>query len=113
MKRMVQKSKNELSSLDLIEMLRILAKNRHFRKVLPVFYSEEIELITEFIFFKPPNIFFKVYERIPRKKETPIKRTLFINNFFGEAKFNGAKAARMSGYSHKSAKQIAYKLKRS
>lgn len=87
--------------------------NRPRGKQSPVFSFEEIRAIANLIFFKPENIVLKVYKRVPRQKELPLKRKVFISKFVGEARFNGAKAARMAGYSPRSAKQIAYKIKKS
>lgn len=82
-------------------------------KESPTFSTEEIKIIADILFIKPPNIVLKVYSRVPRRKGLVPKRMAFINNYFGDAKFNGAKAARMTGYSKRSAKQIAYKIKQS
>jgi phage terminase small subunit len=40
------------------------------------------------------------------------KEELFITKYLGEAHFNGAKAARLAGYSEDSARQIAYEMLR-
>lgn len=98
-----------------MDVLRIVFKSRKYPrprgKQSPTFSVEEIKTIVEFLFFKPPYITLKVYKRVPRKKEMPIKRISFINYFLSDANFNAAKAARMAGYSPRSAKQIAYKIK--
>lgn len=100
-----------------MNVLGLVFRNKTFDrprgKNSPTFSFEEARAITDLILFKPPNIVLKVYERLPRKKDLPLKRRVFINKFIGEAKFNGAKAARMAGYSRRSAKQIAYKIKQS
>ncbi len=80
-------------------------------KESPTFSKEEITALADLIFFKSPHVVLKVYERLPKQREMPIKRRMFINHFLGDAKFNGAKAARLAGYSPRSAKQIAYKIK--
>lgn len=82
-------------------------------KESPVFSFEEIQAIVDLIFFKPRNIILKIYERTPHRKGLPLRRKVFLSKLLGEAKFNGAKAARMAGYSSRSAKQIAYKIKKS
>lgn len=79
---------------------------------MPIFNMEEMNVIATLIFFKPPHIVLKVYERMPRKKEVKFKRKAFLNHYLGDAKFNGAMAARIAGYSPRSAKQIAYKIMR-
>jgi len=79
---------------------------------MPIFNQEELNAIAELIFFKPENIVLKVYERVPRREELSLKQQQFVKHFVGDALFNGARAARMAGYSPRSAKQIAYKLLR-
>ncbi|MCK4817510.1 terminase small subunit [bacterium] len=37
-----------------------------------------------------------------------LKQRLFIDFYLGDANFNGAEAARLAGYSHKTAREIAY-----
>ncbi len=98
-----------------INVLNIAFKNKKFQrprgKQSPTFSFEEVKVIADLIFFKPPNIALKVYKRVPKEKDWPLKRRQFLNHFLGDAKFNAAKAARMAGYSPRSAKQIAYKIK--
>ena len=79
---------------------------------MPIFNLKEITAIADLIFFKPRNIHLVVYERVPRREELTLKQKSFIGHFVGDALFNGARAARMAGYSPRSAKQIAYKLLR-
>lgn len=95
------------------EVFRKKTFSRPRGKKSPIFTFEEVWAIANLIFFKPPNIVLRVYKRMPKKWEIAPRRMLFINYFLGEAKFNGAKAARMAGYSPRSAKQIAYKILRS
>jgi hypothetical protein len=99
----------------LLNIISMVFKNKKYQrprgKKSPTFTIEEIKAIVEFIFFKPPNIIIKVYERMPREKDWPMRRKAFLNHYLGDAKFNAAKAARMAGYSPRSAKQIAYKIK--
>jgi hypothetical protein len=98
-----------------LTVLNLIFKKKNYErpkgKQSPKFSTEEITALADFIFFKPENIIFKVYERKPKERDMPFKRKVFINHFLGDAKFNAAKAARMAGYSPKSAKQIAYKIK--
>jgi len=94
-------------------ILRAKKFQRPRGKASPTFSIEEVRALTDLLFFKSPNVVLKTYERVPRKKDMPIKRKMFVNHFLGNAKFNAAKAARMAGYSPKSAKQIAYKIKQS
>ena len=98
-----------------LNVLNLIFKNKKFQrprgKHSPQFSFEEIRALADFLFFKSPYVILKVYKRLPQRKEPPLKRRLFINHFLGDAKFNGAKAARLSGYSPRSAKQIAYKIK--
>ncbi len=102
---------------EVLDALELVFKNKRFDrprgKKSPTFSIDEIRAIIGFILFKPKHIVLKVYERIPREKEPTIKRRLFLDYFFGDARYNGAKAARMAGYSPRSAKQIAYKIKQS
>ena len=98
-----------------LNVLEMVFRNKTFPrprgKQSPTFCSDEVQVIAELLFFKPPHIVLKIYERTPRERDMPLKRKVFINKLLGEAKFNGAKAARMAGYSPRSAKQIAYKIK--
>lgn len=95
--------------------LRILFKSKRFPrprgKMSPIFSFDEFQDIACLIFFKPPGIVIKKYERTPKEREITFKRRWFIAYYFGKANFNGALAARMAGYSHRSAKQIAYYLR--
>ena len=79
---------------------------------MPIFNLREIKAIADLIFFKPRNIHLIVYERVPRRDEITLKQQQFVKHFVSDALFNGARAARMAGYSPRSAKQIAYKLLR-
>ena len=96
-------------------VLNMLFKDKRLQrpkgKQSPKFTQEEIDALACFIFFKSSNVSLRLYERIPKEREMVPKRKAFVKHFFGEAKYNGAKAARMAGYSSKSAKQIAYKIK--
>ena len=98
-----------------LNVLNFIFKNKKFQrprgKQSPTFSFEEVRVIADLLFFKPPHIILKIYRRLPQDREMPIKRKLFINHFLGDAKFNAAKAARLAGYSPRSAKQIAYKIK--
>ncbi len=42
-------------------------------KQSPIFSFEEIFDIANLIFFKPPNIVLKVYKRVSRKRDAPLK----------------------------------------
>lgn len=98
-----------------LNVLNLIFKNKKFQrpkgKQSPQFSFEEIRALADLLFFKSPYVVLKVYKRLPKENELPLKRRLFIKHLFGDAKFNGAKAARLSGYSPRSAKQIAYKIK--
>src|SRR3989344_4141552 len=82
-------------------------------KESPTFSKEEIHALADLLFFRSPYVVLKVYERLPKEREMPLKRHVFLDHLLGDAKFNAAKAARMAGYSPRSAKQIAYKIKQS
>jgi hypothetical protein len=103
--------KSVLDILGVIHRKKKYARPRG--KQSPKFSNEEVNAIADLLFFKPRNIVLKIYKRVPQKTELPLKRQLFLKHFLGAAMFNGAKAARMAGYSPRSAKQIAYKLMRS
>src|SRR3989338_11430107 len=75
--------------------------------------KEQITALADLIFFKSPYVVLKVYERLPRKQELPLRRKMFVRPLIGDARGNAAKAARLAGYSPRSAKQIAHKLLRS
>lgn len=80
-------------------------------KLSPKLGSDVVPALVDFLFFGSPNVEIRVYKRLPKEREIPLKRRTFLNYFFGIAMFNGAKAARLAGYSVRSAKQIAYKLR--
>ncbi len=82
-------------------------------KQSPQFSFEEVKALADLLFFKSPYVVLKIYERLPRKQELPLRRKMFVHHLIGDAKGNAAKAARLAGYSPKSAKQIAHKLLRS
>lgn len=109
--------KNELYTKGLINVLGYLYRYKTFKRPrgtkMPIFNMEEMNAIATLIFFKPPHIVLKVYERMPKEKGLKMKRKAFLNHYLGDAKFNGARAARLAGYSPRSAKQIAYKIMRS
>ncbi|MDO8451330.1 MAG: hypothetical protein Q7S76_00490 [bacterium] len=79
----------------------------------PKFSFEEMQALVDLLFFRSPRVVLKIYERTPRRSGLPLKRRVFLKHLLGDAKFNGAKAARMAGYSPRSAKQIAHKIMRS
>ena len=80
-------------------------------KKSPKFTREEVWAIADFLFFRSPYIELRVRKRLSNVREMPLKRKMFVRYLVGDAKFNAAKAARMAGYSPRSAKQIAYKIK--
>jgi|SRR3989344_3870402 len=77
----------------------------------PKFSMEETFALIDFLFYRSPYVELKIRKRIHPPKDMPLKRKMFVKHLVGDAKFNGAKAARMAGYSPRSAKQIAYKIK--
>lgn len=79
-------------------------------KESPKFSFEEVSALVDLLFFRSPYVVLKVYERAPKRMGLPLKRRVFLKHLLGDAKFNGAKAARMAGYSPRSAKQIAHKI---
>ncbi|MEK7515610.1 MAG: terminase small subunit [Patescibacteria group bacterium] len=94
----------------------IFRSKKHERprgKESPTFSKEEVTALADLIFFKSPHVVLKVYERLPRKSELPLRRKMFVHYLVGDARGNAAKAARLAGYSPRSAKQIAHKLLRS
>ena len=101
-----------------LNVLGMLYRSKKFQrprgKKSPEFSFEELDALATLLFFKPHFITLKIYKRVPRQRdELPFRRRAFVNHLFGEAKFDAAKAARLAGYSPKSAKQIAHKLLRS
>ncbi len=101
-----------------MNVLSMIFKKKYFPrprgKNSPTFTFEETKAIVDLILFKPPSIVLKIYKRLPNQnKDLPFRRKVFINHLLGDARFNGARAARMAGYSPRSAKQIAYKIKQS
>ena len=82
-------------------------------KKSPKFSFEEVQALVDLLFFRSPHVVLKVYERMPKRKEMPLKRRVFLKHLLGDAKFNATQAARMAGYSPRSAKQIAHKIMRS
>lgn len=100
-----------------LNILNMIFKSNKFQrprgKESPTFSKEEIQALADLLFFKSPYVVLKVYERLPKEKGLPLRRRMFISHLLGDAKGNAAKAARLAGYSPKSAKQIAHKLMRS
>ncbi len=100
-----------------LSILGLILKNKKIirprGKKLPRFSIEEVRALMRLLLFRSPYVVLRVYERLSKEREYPFKRQKFINYFIGEANFNAAKAARMAGYSPRSAKQIAYKIKQS
>lgn len=82
-------------------------------KQSPKFSKEEITALADFLFFRLPYVELKRRQRLPSERGMSVKRISFIKHLFGGAKFNGAKAARMAGYSPRCAKQIAHKIRHS
>lgn len=105
---------DEVYTKGVLNILGYLYRDKKFRRPrgtkMPTFNPEELQAITTLIFFKPPHIVLKVYERIPQETGLKLKRKVFLKHYLADAKFNGARAARMAGYSPRSAKQIAYKI---
>ena len=100
-----------------LSILNMVFRNKKYDrprgKQSPKFSKEDIWALADLLLFKSPYVVLKIYQRLPKERELPLKRRVFINHFLGDAKFNAAKAARMAGYSSRSAKQIAYKIKQS
>ncbi len=109
-------AENGLYAVGVLNVLNILKKSKKFQrprgKNMPIFTEAEATLLAQFLFFKHPAIRLKVYKRIPPYRELPARRQLFIKFLFEDAHLNRAKAARMAGYSVRSAKQIAYHIMR-
>ena len=103
--------KGVLNILD--EIFRKKKFQRPRGKQSPQFSFEEVQALADLLFFKSPHVVLKVYKRLPRKQKLPLRRKMFISHLLGDAKGNAAKAARLAGYSPRSAKQIAHKLLRS
>ena len=99
----------------LLNVLSLVFRDKKFTrprgKHSPKFSLEEIIALRDFLFFRSPYVEIRIRKRLPKAREMPFKRKVFVKHFLGEAKYNGAKAARMAGYSPRSAKQIAYKIK--
>src|SRR3989344_5060257 len=100
-----------------LNVLKLLFEDEKFArsrgKQSPKFTMEEVWAIGDFLFFRSLYVELRIRKRLCTPKEMPLKRKMFVRYLVGEAKFNGAKAARMAGYSPRSAKQIAYKIKQS
>jgi len=98
-----------------LNVLSLIFKNKKYArprgKQSPKFSREEIYAIGDFLFLRSPYVEIRIRKRLPKVREMPLKRKMFVKHLVGDAKFNGAKAARMAGYSPRSAKQIAYKIK--
>ena len=97
-----------------LNILNLIMKAKKFQrprgKYMRTFTEEETRILADYIFFKPSHIELSEYKRLPRRTELPLRRKAFLHFLLGEAKFNRAKAARMAGYSPRSAKQIAYHI---
>jgi len=101
--------KGVLNVLDLCFRNKKTARPRGKRS--PKFSMAEVFTLMDFLFHRSPYVELKVRKRLIGPREMPLKRKIFIKHFLGDAKYNAAKAARMAGYSPRSAKQIAYKIK--
>lgn len=100
--------------LDVLNMVfRNKRCDRPRGKHSPKFSKDEIDALADFLFFRSPYIELRRRERLPSERGLTLKRKMFVKHLVGDAKFNAAKAARMAGYSPRSAKQIAYKIKQS
>lgn len=97
-----------------LAILNMIRRSKKFQrphgKNMPIFSEEEVKVIADMLFFKPPTIKLRVMKRVHKEKELPLRRRAFVKYLFDNASFNRAKAARMAGYSARSAKQIAYNL---
>ncbi len=100
-----------------LNVLSMVFRNKRFDrprgKHSPKFTKEEIHAIADYLFFRSPYVEIRVRKRRPSQREFPLKRKMFVRHLVTDAKFNAAKAARLAGYSPRSAKQIAYKIKQS
>lgn len=110
-KKKAESKKVFYSSRDIIRMGIMLLSDTGFWTFKPMAYfsEEDAELLLRTIFFKPKNIRMKEYHRIRKDGKMNFRRKLFIHNYIA-ARGNGAKAARLSGYSPRTARQIAYNL---
>ena len=107
--------KKTLDPKGALKALNLMFKSEKFPrpkgKKSPQFSYEEVGSLAGFLFFRSPYVELNVRKRLPWRREMTVKKKLFVDHFFGDAKYNGAKAARMAGYSPRSAKQIAYKIR--
>ncbi len=103
--------KGVLNILDMIFRAKKFQRPRGTQS--PQFSFDEVRALADLLFFKSPYVVLNVYKRLPRKQELPLRRKMFVHHLIDDAKGNAAKAARLAGYSPRSAKQIAYKLLRS
>jgi hypothetical protein len=112
-----------LNSKELIHTLNYLCSDKKFKKPnpLPKFNANEALFIRDLIFQKPPDIvYFYLADHIGRRTEIGkfglfnskgYRKYLFINNFM-KCMGNATKAAKLSGYSPKSAKQQGHRILR-
>ena len=123
-----------LNGKELIECWNYMLKKKKFLEQVgefPMFDRNEIDMLTWLLFWKDPElrvwlikkrdkrairklIEWREAERqgIPVKLSTIYKRRMkFLENLLA-CNFNGAEAARRSGYSQRYAKQVAYKIRR-
>jgi hypothetical protein len=113
--------KKPYNSNDLVNDLMKLCKDKRFKKpkCLPSFTNKEALLIRDLIFHKPKDIiYFYLANHIVGKTKIgkmglfnsrSYRKYLFILNYF-KCKGNATKAAILTGYSYKSAKQQAYRI---
>jgi len=116
-------SKETLNSKELIYELYHLCSNRQFKKPkpLPEFNIKEALFIRDLIFHRPKDIiYFYLTNHISCRtglngielfNSRGYKRYLFVMNFL-KCKGNATKAAILSGYSPRSAKQQGHRILR-
>jgi len=110
-----------LNTEELIGILGIFLKDKKFpkRKPYPRFTFKEVDFIVDLIFYKPNQIIFiyladyflslegDAFKEIPFSGRT-LKKIEFLRHLL--MNYNAAKSARLSGYSHRCAKQQGYRL---
>ena len=114
---MNKKNDQKINSSLLVDVLEGFKKSKKYKKPnpLPEFTIEECRFIRDLIFHKPKELaFLYVIRFIGNKTEVGMnifsskryRQYLFLKGFF-QNRGNSAKAARLAGYSPKTARQIS------
>jgi len=117
---MAKKHKQKIDSSLLVDILEGFKESKKYKKPnpLPEFTIEECRFIRDLIFWKQKDLaFLYIANHIGNKTEIGMnifsskryRQYLFLKGFF-QNRGNSAKAARLAGYSPKTARQQGYRI---